>query len=235
MPYDQYPDSAICFAIDYRVRVAVERKPPAARVRRCSKSGIGFEQACNPLEFHQETTCDSGTGLGFVVPERAGEIALGGAVNRLRHRSSARSLASTSSIGDSVASPASISASRCAATVSHAASLALSASRLATTRSSNLTRSVAGNRRTSLSSASKDRDMMCTNDGWLVMYIACHNFAAAPPVQGGARRVVRRVAVSGADGNRSKTVSCLTFERMMLERMSSALASRYRRSSTNAE
>ena len=59
MPDDEDSYARFRFAIDHRVRKALEWKPAAAIARRRSKAGIGFKQSRYPLEFDQETSGDS--------------------------------------------------------------------------------------------------------------------------------------------------------------------------------
>ena len=59
MPDDEDSYARFRFAIDHRVRKALEWKPAAAIARRRSKTGIGFEQTRDSLKLDQETSGDS--------------------------------------------------------------------------------------------------------------------------------------------------------------------------------
>lgn len=164
MTNDQYSYPCSTFAIKHGVRKGREWIASTAFAGRRTEARIGFEKSRDSLELLEESTGYTAARLHLVVAEGDSKIAFCLAVQRPSHRSSALRRARTSSRGTSIDVPASISASRRAATASQAESRAASASRLATTRSSSRTRSAVDRRRTSSSRASRAMTIACTHD-----------------------------------------------------------------------
>ena len=98
---------------------------------RRAETGVLLEQPGHALKLSQKTRCQSRPGLTLVETKSFSQVVLREPMDRQRHDSSARSLASTSSSGNSNVLSWSNCASRLAAITFQAASRLASASRLA--------------------------------------------------------------------------------------------------------
>jgi len=154
MADDKDSHAAFGRTIDDGIGEAVERKRAPLIACRCTEVRIADQEFGHTLKFVEQSVCYRAAGFAAIEPDGIKEVDFCLAMKRVAQRISERIRSTASRPDTAVDDPFSISASRAAATLSHASSRALSASRLATTRSKSLARSVVGKRNTSASKAS---------------------------------------------------------------------------------
>jgi hypothetical protein len=181
MADDEDSHTAFDRTIDDGIRKAVEREPASLIACRRSEVRIADQELRHTLKLVEESVCDRTAGFATIELHGVNEIAFCVAMKRVTQRSSERIRSTASRPGTAADEPLSISASRAAATLSHASSRALSASRLATTRSKSLARSTVGKRNTSASKASMGNRIFaphsCFSEQFSAMIAAMHGLA----------------------------------------------------------